>query len=98
MLTETDDFFCHQTIAPHAHVVLNDLSWGERAYHTLSDPDRFALDIGVATYPNRGMFHTYAIAGVPGKQWSLPSEGRQAVPRPCASSPLREHDEKGLVL
>jgi len=25
MLTETDDFFCHQTIAPHAHVALNDL-------------------------------------------------------------------------
>ena len=81
MITETDDFFCHQTIQPHAYVALNDLSWGERAYHTLSDPDRFGLDIGVATYPNRGMFHTYAIAAVPGRQWSLRatrdySEGR----------------------
>jgi len=68
VITETDDFFCHQTIAPHAYVALNDLSWGERAYHTLSDPDRFGLDIGVATYPNRGMFHTYAIAAFPGRQ------------------------------
>jgi hypothetical protein len=71
VITETDDFFCHQTIQPHAYVALNDLSWGERAYHTLSDPDRFGLDIGVATYPNRGMFHAYAIAAVPGRQWSL---------------------------
>jgi hypothetical protein len=81
VISETDDFFCHQAIQPHAYVALNDLSWGERAYHTLSDPDRFGLDIGVATYPNRGMFHTYAIAAVPGRQWSLRatrdySEGR----------------------
>jgi len=65
VITETDDFFCHQTIEPHAYVALNNLSWGERAYHTLSDPDRFGLDIGAATYPNRGMFHTFAIAAVP---------------------------------
>lgn len=81
VITETDDFFCHQTIQPHSYVALNDLSWGERGYHTLGDPDRFGLDIGVASYANRGMFHTYAIAGVPGKQWSLRatrdfSEGR----------------------
>jgi len=81
VLTETDDYFCHQTIAPHAYVEYNDPTWADRAYHTLSDPDRFGIDIGVATYPNRAMFHTYAIAAVPGRQWSLRgtrdySEGR----------------------
>ena len=48
MITETGDFFCHQTIEPHAHVSVNDLSWADRAYQTLSDPDRFGIDIGVA--------------------------------------------------
>src|SRR4051794_34833984 len=81
MITETDDFFCHQTIEPHAHVSVNDLSWADRAYHTVADPERFGIDIGVSTYPNRGMLHTYAIAAVPGRQWSLRatrdySEGR----------------------
>jgi len=37
VIAETDDFVCHQTIEPHAYVALNDLRWGERAYHTLSD-------------------------------------------------------------
>lgn len=71
MITETDDFFCHQTIEPHAHVSVNDPSWADRAYQTVSDPDRFGLDVGVAMYPNRSRFHTYAIAAVPGRQWSL---------------------------
>ena len=81
MITETDDFFCHQTVEPHAHVSMNDPSWGDRSYNAVSDPDRFGLDIGISMYPNRGLFHTYAIAAVPGRQWSLratrpTSEGR----------------------
>jgi hypothetical protein len=81
VITETDDYFCHQTVEPHAHVAVNDPSWADRAYHTLSDPDTFGIDIGVSMYPNRGRFHTYAIAAVPGRQWSLRavrdfSEGR----------------------
>jgi hypothetical protein len=71
VITETDDFFCHQTVEPHAHVLTGDLSWADRSYNTVSDPDRFGLDIGVSMYPNRGRFHTYAIAAVPGRQWSL---------------------------
>jgi hypothetical protein len=81
LITEVDDFFCHQTVEPVAYVSTNDPSWADRAYHTLSDPERFGIDIGVSMYPNRGMFHTYAIAAVPGRQWSLRgtrdfSEGR----------------------
>jgi hypothetical protein len=81
MITELDDYFGHQTIEPIAHVSTNDKSFADRAYHTLSDPDRFGIDIGVSMYPNRGLFHTYAIAAVPGRQWSLRatrdfSEGR----------------------
>lgn len=52
MITETDDFFCHQIAEPHAVTLLNDVSWSERAYFTVSDPDRFGIDIGVSSYPN----------------------------------------------
>jgi len=81
LFTETDEFFAHQIVAPHAEVALNDPSFADRAYHALSDPDRFGLDIGISMYPNREMFHAYAVAAVPGRQWSLRatrdfSEGR----------------------
>lgn len=81
MITELDDFFGHQIVEPIAHVSTNDRSWADRAYQSVSDPDRFGIDIGVSMYPNRGLFHTYAIAAVPGRQWSLRgtrdfSEGR----------------------
>jgi hypothetical protein len=66
VITETDDFFCHQAIQPHAYVALNDLSWADRAYHTLSDPGRFGLDIGVSTYPNRGNVPHICDRGGPG--------------------------------
>jgi len=71
MITETDDFFCHQTVAPHAHVSVNDPSWADRGYHTVADPDRFGIDFGVSLYPNADRIETYAIAAVPGRQWSL---------------------------
>ena len=61
MLTETDDFFCHQLAEPHAIVQLNDPSFSERAYFTLSDPDRFGLDIGMSMYPNNNRLEAYAI-------------------------------------
>lgn len=82
MLTETDDFFCHQLVAPHVRVLHNDPSWAERAYFPVSDPDRFALDVGVSLFPNGDVLEAYAIATVPdGPQWSLRasrdlSEGR----------------------
>jgi len=84
MITETDDFFCHQIVEPHAYVQSNDPSWADRAYHTISDPDRFGLDIGVSMYPNGDHIETYAIAAVPGRQHSLRaardlSEGRWAL-------------------
>lgn len=72
MLTETDDFFCHQMVAPHVRVLHNDPSWAERAYFPVSDPDRFALDVGVSLFPNGDVLEAYAIATVPdGPQWSL---------------------------
>ena len=61
VLTETDDFFCHQLAEPHAIVALNDPSFSERAYFTLSDPDRFGLDIGMSMYPNNNRLEAYAI-------------------------------------
>lgn len=61
MLTETDDFFCHQLAEPHTIVLLNDPSWSERAYFTLSDPSRFGLDIGMSMYPNNNRLEAYAI-------------------------------------
>ncbi len=90
MITETDDFFCHQTVAPHAHVSVNDPSWADRGYHTVGDPDRFGIDIGVSLYPNADRIETYAIAAVPGRQWSLRatrdlSEGRY----PLWAGPIR---------
>ncbi len=61
MITETDDFFCHQIAEPHAIVLLNDPSWSERAYFTVSDPDRFGLDIGMSMYANNDYIESYAI-------------------------------------
>lgn len=66
MLTETDDFFCHQIVQPHERVLLNDPSWAERAYFPVSDPDRFALDVGMSLFPNGDTLETYAIATTPG--------------------------------
>lgn len=71
MITETDDFFCHQTIEPHAHVSQNDRSWADRTYMTISDPNRFGMDVGMSMYPNNDAMEAYAIATVPGKQWSF---------------------------
>ncbi|MEV6985405.1 hypothetical protein AB0M95_29660 [Sphaerisporangium sp. NPDC051017] len=48
----TDDFFCHPTIEPHAHVSRDDRSWAERTYITLSTPNRFAIDVGMSMYHN----------------------------------------------
>jgi hypothetical protein len=72
MLSETDDFFCHQMVAPHVQVLHNDPTWAERAYFPVSDPDRFALDVGISLFPNADVLEAYAIATVPGgPQWSL---------------------------
>ena len=69
-ITETD-FFCHQLVEPHAYVPSNERSWADRGYHTVSDPDRFGIDFGVSMYPNNDHLETYAIAALPGRQWSL---------------------------
>jgi hypothetical protein len=72
VLTETDDFFCHQIAEPHAIVQLNDPSFSERAYFTLSDPDRFGLDIGMSMYPNNNRLEAYVILTTsPDEQISL---------------------------
>jgi hypothetical protein len=71
VITETDDFFCHQTIEPHAHVSQNERSWGDRTYITITDPARFAIDVGMSMYPNSDAMEAYAIASVPGRQWSF---------------------------
>ncbi|MCG7207412.1 hypothetical protein [Streptomyces arenae] len=71
MIVETDDYFAHQIVEPHAHVLYNDPSWADRSYISISDPDRFGMDIGVSMYPNNNAIETYAIAAIPGRQWSL---------------------------
>lgn len=72
MLVETDDLFCHQLVAPHAEVLLNDPSWAERAFFTVSHPDRFALDLGISMYPNNDVVESYAVVALPsGVQRSL---------------------------
>jgi hypothetical protein len=71
LITETDDFFCHQTIEPHAFVSQNERSWADRAYFTISDPQRFGIDLGISMYPNNDAMEAYAVATVPGKQWSF---------------------------
>lgn len=81
MIVETDDYFAHQIVEPHAHVLYNDPSWADRSYITIGDPDRFCMDVGISMYPNNNAIEAYAIAGVPGKQWSMRasrdlSEGR----------------------
>lgn len=65
MLVETDDLFCHQLVAPHAEVLLNDVSWAERAFFTVSHPDRFALDIGMSMFPNNDVIESYAVVALP---------------------------------
>ena len=65
MIVETDDYFCHQIVEPHAHVLSNDPSWADRAYITISDANRFGMDIGVSMYPNNDAIETYAIASTP---------------------------------
>jgi hypothetical protein len=78
----TDDFMCHQLVEPHVRVQLNDTSWAERAFFTVSHPDRLALDIGISMYPNNDVLESYAVVALPGdKQISLRasrelSEGR----------------------
>jgi hypothetical protein len=61
VLTQTDDFFCHQIAQPTTIVALNDPSWAERAYFTVCDPDRFGLDIGMSMYANNNRIEAYAI-------------------------------------
>lgn len=91
MLIETDDYFCHQIVAPHERVLHNDPTWAERAYFPVSDPDRFALDVGISMFPNGDTLEAYAIATVPGgPQLSMRaarslSEGR----RPLIVGPIR---------
>jgi hypothetical protein len=93
MLTETDDFFCHQIVESHTRVLLNDPSWAERAYFPVSDPARFALDCGMSLYPNNDAIEAYAIAVTPGgPQLSLRaskslSDGRW----PLAAGPVTMH-------
>lgn len=65
MFVETDDFFCHQIAEPHARVQLNDTSWAERAFFTVSHPDRLALDVGISMYPNNDTIEAYAVAALP---------------------------------
>jgi hypothetical protein len=72
VLVETDDLFCHQLVAPHAEVLLNDPSWAERAFFTVSHPERFALDIGMSMFPNNDTIESYAVVALPtGRQRSL---------------------------
>jgi hypothetical protein len=71
MITETDDYFAHQIVEPHAHVLSNDPSWADRTYITMGDPDRFCMDVGISMYPNNNAIEAYAIAAVPGRQWSM---------------------------
>lgn len=65
MLVETDDIFAHQIVQPHARVLLNDESWAERAFFTVSHPDRFALDVGMSMYANRDRIESYAVVALP---------------------------------
>jgi hypothetical protein len=91
LFVQTDDFFCHQLVEPHVRVQLNDLSWAERAFFTVSHPERLALDIGISMYPNNDVIESYAVAALPGgKQVSLRasrdlSEGRW----PLWAGPIR---------
>jgi hypothetical protein len=91
VLTETDDFFSHQIAEPHTIVLLNDPSWAERAYFTVSDPARFGLDIGMSMYANNDHLESYAIITTsPQEQVSLRasrmlSEGRW----PLAAGPIK---------
>ena len=65
MIVETDDYFCHQIVEPHSRVLYNDPSWADRAYITISDANRFGMDVGVSMYPNNNAIETYAIASTP---------------------------------
>lgn len=71
MITETDDYFCHQICEPHAYVQSNDPWFADRAYAPVADPERFAIDIGVSMYPNSDHVEAYAIATTPGVQHCL---------------------------
>lgn len=66
MFVPTDDLFAHQLVAPHVRVQLNDPSWAERAFFTVSHPDRLALDFGVSMYPNNDVLEAYAVLALPG--------------------------------
>lgn len=90
MIVETDDFFCHQLIEPHARVALPDPSWAERAFFTFCDPDRFGIDIGMSLYPNSDVLESYAIVALPGRQLSLRAARDLAGGRwPPAAGPVR---------
>jgi hypothetical protein len=91
MLTQTDDFFCHQIVEPHEHVALNDPTWAERAYFPVSDPERFALDAGISMFPNADTIEAYAIATTTdGPQVSLRASRDLSSGRwPLWSGPIR---------
>lgn len=91
MLTETDDYFCHQLVQPHERVLHNDPTWAERAYFPVSDPDRFALDIGISMMPNADTLEAYAIGTTPdGPQLSMRASRELGHDRwPLAVGPIR---------
>jgi hypothetical protein len=68
MFVATDDYFCHQLVAPHVRVQLNDPSWAERAFFTVSHPELLALDIGISMYPNNDVIESYAVVALPSDQ------------------------------
>ncbi|MGB9182713.1 MAG: hypothetical protein WCB67_01505 [Solirubrobacteraceae bacterium] len=72
MFVETDDYFAHQLVETHERVLLNDPSWAERVFFTVSHPDRFALDVGLSMYPNNDTVEAYAVGLLPGgRQFSM---------------------------
>lgn len=73
MLTEQDDFFSHQMISTHDHVMLNDPTWAERAFFTVSQPGQFLLEMGMSMYPNNNVIEGYAAAVVGKTQYNFRS-------------------------
>lgn len=113
MLTEADDFFCHQIVEPQTRVLHNDPSWGERAFFTVSDPERFALDVGLSQYPNDDTAESYAVLALPDhRQVSMRASRDLSAGRwPPSAGPVRmevleplrrwrlicEHNDSGLT-
>lgn len=70
-VTKPDDFFTHQLITTHDHVLYNDISWAERAFFTVGVPGGFVLDTGLSFYPNNDVLEAYAVAAVSDKQYNI---------------------------